>query len=547
MPVIPFTEANHFHNLVQAWQRTYARCQQITELPPSIVPTNTSNRSSGDALAAWLRYHDSAVSHRFRDGEWLWYAVLERARVETLATQQLPGMARNLGKLHLTQPCEAKFVRVYHLARQVLSAQSNIDLTNIQRPTQITVQGSSTWLRWLQYLKGFHKKYDTHDHLSDEDITTLLQPAIAELQDCERFADVIQDLVGRLNAESDGTSSDLITQHDFTKTSDELDEHPEAEQTLLIQQDKLTIEAEREGVYKVFSRQWDECLPAHKLSNAEDIALLHSLNQTTQHPQLRRLAHQLQRRLLSSRLRHWSFDQEQGVLDNRKLARLVISESSHNIFRQEYKADVPEACVIFLVDQSGSMRGERQRLATLAIDLAVHTLETCRINTEVLGFTTRFFEDNPINKAWVQRGCPSNPGRLNGLRHIIYKQANQPWRQARRDLGLMLRKGFGCENIDGEALNWATSRLLMRPEPRKILVVLSDGIPYDEATVCANGRGFLESHLHAAIQSIQKMSIHLAAIGTGTNVGRFYTNALTLQEYDEIAEVLFEHLADLLT
>lgn len=208
---------------------------------------------------------------------------------------------------------------------------------------------------------------------------------------------------------------------------------------------------------------------------------------------------------------------------------------------------MPDACVTLLVDQSGSMRGERQRMAALAIDLAVHSLEVCRVRCEVLGFTTRFGADNPVAQAWRKAGSPSAPGRLNALRHVVFKTPSQPWRRARPQLGLLLREAFGFENVDGEALHWAARRLAHRPEPRKILVVLSDGAPYDAATAQANGREYLEHHLRAVIAELESSPIHLVAIGTGQEVGRYYRQAVTVRRPEAVAEVLFDRLGDLLT
>jgi cobaltochelatase CobT len=261
----------------------------------------------------------------------------------------------------------------------------------------------------------------------------------------------------------------------------------------------------------------------------------------------RRLAHRLQRRLQAARLRRWSFEQHDGLLDSRRLARLLIPAADPAVFRRESEIPMPEACVVLLVDQSSSMRGAPRQIALLAVDLAVRALELFQVRCELLGYTTRFGADNPLTRDWATAGKPQAPGRLNAVRHIIYKTADQRWRRARRHVGLMLAAGFGRENIDGEALIWAASRLRMRPEPNKVLVVLSDGVPYDAATVAANGRLFLHDHLRAAIARIESGPIQLAAIGAGQHVGRYYRNALTLRDAREVAPVLLAHLGDVLT
>jgi len=186
-------------------------------------------------------------------------------------------------------------------------------------------------------------------------------------------------------------------------------------------------------------------------------------------------------------------------------------------------------------------------MAALAIDLAVHSLESCNIRCEVLGFTTRFGDDNPIAAHWHRQGAGGEPGRLNALRHVVYKRAEQPWRQARGQLGLMLREDFGHENIDGEALHWAARRLLRRREPRKLLIVLSDGAPFDSATAAANGRGYLEHHLRQVIAGIEASPVQLLAIGTGQDVSRFYRHACIVRQPAQVPDVLFERLGELLT
>jgi len=297
--------------------------------------------------------------------------------------------------------------------------------------------------------------------------------------------------------------------------------------------------------YAIFTRRWDQVLDAAQLYQPGDALNLRPIPEPDQ-LQARRLALRLQRRLLAARLRRWSFDLDEGRLDSRRLSRLLSRRPPFAVFRQEDEAPLPEACVTLLVDQSGSMRGLPQRLTAQAIDLAARTLEIAGIRCEVLGFTTRFGADNPLMRAWRAAGQPPRPGRLNAPRHLIYKGADQPWRQRRLYLGLLLREGLGRENLDGEALDWAARRLLARPEPRKVLIVLCDGAPLDEATVAANGRRFLEDHLRAVIAAMESSLIHLAAIGAGGTVGRFYRQALSLYQPDQVADMLFQHLGDLL-
>jgi cobaltochelatase CobT len=535
-----------------AWCRAYGRGRLLGRSDELSAPLVATNRAEGDALAAWQHWHGAAVDAYFIDREWPWYRLLEQARVETLASRDLPGMARNLGHPEVLSPADPTMSRLYQAARRIFAGQADT-VASILTPTEQTqaLTGprlSLFGLRWpWQKVRASLKV--TPAPPSDADIAKALIAARNLLADGPAFAEALRPLVKAL--------SDLgvrIAPRSPTQPDDAV-----ADADILSTEERPSAAIERPGGlirdftrtdafpgYTVFSRAWDEEHPAAHWYRPNDAAALQGLD-TLDRQQVRRLAHRLQRRLLAARLRHWSFDQDEGRLDSRRLARLAGTRSNQRIFRIEQEAPVPEACVTLLVDQSGSMRGLRQRMAALAIDLAVHTLELCQVRCEVLGYTTRFGANNPVSQSWRKLGDRSPPGRLNALRHILYKSAEQPWRRARPQLGLLMRAGFGYENIDGEALDWGARRLLRQPQTRKVLVVLSDGSPYDEATASANGRQYLEDHLRTVIAGIESSPIQLVAIGTGQEVGRFYRKAVTVRRSEAVAEVLFEHLGDLLT
>ncbi|WP_081645757.1 cobaltochelatase CobT-related protein [Litchfieldella anticariensis] len=549
-------EPPRVEGLMEAWCRTYGQDRPLTCFPGPIAPFSVRSRKESDAQAAWQRWHDPREDLRFTDIEWSWYAVLERARVETMASEHLPGMARNLGHLKALSPVDPGMARLYLAARRIFDGQADIG-------TAILVREEEPKRRMLPRpsLKGWRLSWQSapvtreamSKPLTDADVIEGLGAARRVLTDGGRFAEVLHPLIQALvdfhghgsqdNPAPNSAPSD-DTMLDADSSSDA--EHPDAdlERSGGQRQDPVFTKAFPD--YIVFTRDWDEEHLATRWYHPDDAAALKALN-TLDRQRVRQLAHRLQRRLLAARLRHWTFDQEEGVLDSRRLARLVGTKPSHRVFRLENEAPVPEACVTLLVDQSGSMRGVRRHMAALAIDLAVHTLEVCQVRCEVLGYTTRFSADNPVSQRWRKTGCHGSPGRLNALRHILYKTAEQPWRRARPLLGLLLREGFGHENIDGEALHWAARRLMYRPQMRKVLVVLSDGAPHDEDTVRANGREFLDNHLRAVIAEIESSPIHLVAIGTGQDVGRFYRHAVTVRRPEAVAEVLFERLGDLLT
>ena len=259
-----------------------------------------------------------------------------------------------------------------------------------------------------------------------------------------------------------------------------------------------------------------------------------------------RLANRLQRRLLAQQNRAWEFDLEEGLLDPARLTRIIIDPMHPLSFKREKDTDFRDTVVTLLLDNSGSMRGRPITVAATCADILARTLERCGVKVEILGFTTRAWKGGQSREAWLAHGKPANPGRLNDLRHIIYKSADAPWRRARKNLGLMMREGLLKENIDGEALDWAHKRLLARPETRKILMMISDGAPVDDSTLSVNPGNYLERHLRRVIEEIETRSpVELIAIGIGHDVTRYYRRAVTIVDAEELGGVMTEKLAEL--
>ncbi len=259
-----------------------------------------------------------------------------------------------------------------------------------------------------------------------------------------------------------------------------------------------------------------------------------------------RLANRLQRKLLAQQNRSWSFDLEEGLLDTARLTRVVTDPMQPLAFKQESDINFRDTVVTLLLDNSGSMRGRPITVAATCADILARTLERCGVKVEILGFTTRAWKGGQSREAWLGGGKPAHPGRLNDLRHIIYKAADHPWRRARRNLGLMMREGLLKENIDGEALDWAHRRLLARPEQRKILMMISDGAPVDDCTLSVNPGNYLEKHLRWVIEDIETRSpVELIAIGIGHDVTRYYRRAVTIVDAEELAGAMTNQLADL--
>ncbi|WP_232491967.1 cobaltochelatase subunit CobT [Novosphingobium kaempferiae] len=301
--------------------------------------------------------------------------------------------------------------------------------------------------------------------------------------------------------------------------------------------------------YKVFTEAFDEVVGASDLCDEEELTRLRAyLDAQLKGLQgvVTRLANRLQRRLMAQQNRSWDFDQEEGLLDAARLARVVVSPGQSLSYKIERDVEFKDTVVTLLLDNSGSMRGRPISIAAISADVLARTLERCGVKVEILGFTTRAWKGGQSREAWLANGKPQHPGRLNDLRHIVYKKADEPWRRAKKNLGLMMREGLLKENIDGEALLWAHNRMLARQEDRRILMVISDGAPVDDSTLSVNSAGYLEAHLRRVIEWIESKSpIQLVAIGIGHDVTRYYRRAVTIMDAEQLGGTMIEQLAGL--
>ena len=301
--------------------------------------------------------------------------------------------------------------------------------------------------------------------------------------------------------------------------------------------------------YKPFTTRFDEVIAATELCDEDELDRLRAyLDQQLVHLQsvVTKLANRLQRRLMAQQSRSWDFDQEEGMLDAARLARVIVNPMLSLSYKIERDTEFKDTVVTILIDNSGSMRGRPIGIAAISADILARTLERVGVKTEILGFTTRAWKGGQSREAWLAAGRPPQPGRLNDVRHIIYKQADEPWRRAKRSLGLMMREGLLKENIDGEALLWAHARLIARQEDRKILMVISDGAPVDDSTLSVNSGTYLERHLRQVIGWIEGRSpVELVAIGIGHDVTRYYQRAVTIMDVDQLAGTMIEQLAGL--
>ena len=303
--------------------------------------------------------------------------------------------------------------------------------------------------------------------------------------------------------------------------------------------------------YKAATSQYDEIIEAQKLCDLEElIALRKQLDDKCDiyQKQISRLANKLYRKLQSKQNRSWSFDLDEGILDTSKLTRVITNSNSSLSYKKEKEIKFEDTTVTLLIDNSGSMRGKQIMIAALTTDMIAATLEKCKIKVEILGFTTKAWKGGKTREHWLKNGKEKNPGRLNDLRHIIYKSADQNSKKSKINLGLMLKEGLLKENIDGEALLWASSRISKRPETRKILIVISDGAPVDDSTLSVNSSNYLEKHLKSTILSIEERSnIELLAIGIGHNVGQYYSKAITIHDVEELGGIMFDKIETLFT
>ncbi|HST92351.1 MAG TPA: cobaltochelatase subunit CobT, partial [Brevundimonas sp.] len=330
---------------------------------------------------------------------------------------------------------------------------------------------------------------------------------------------------------------------------DASDEGPEINEGALPNRQEVADDGRAIDAYRVFTTAYDEVIDAADLCDPNELERLRSLldqQLTALSSVVARLANKLQRRLMAQQNRSWHFDLEEGVLDTARLTRIITDPTSPLSFKAESESPFRDTVVTLLLDNSGSMRGRPIMVAAVCADILARTLERCGVKVEILGFTTRAWKGGQAREAWITAGKPQNPGRLNDLRHIVYKAADAPWRRAKKNLGLMMREGLLKENIDGEALTWAHERLLGRTEARRILMVISDGSPVDDSTQSANAALYLDKHLRQIIAEIETRSpVELMAIGIGHDVTRWYRRAVTIVDVEQLAGAMVENLAAL--
>ncbi|HRJ65273.1 MAG TPA: cobaltochelatase subunit CobT, partial [Brevundimonas sp.] len=406
-------------------------------------------------------------------------------------------------------------------------------------------------LRALDLDPGDGRGDDTSDEQGEDDADPQ-SPDAADEQDEEDDAGggEGQTMDGSADDQSQGDERDARPDGSAGDPDGEAsDDGPDVNEGALPNRQQTADDGRTIDAYRVFTTAYDEVVDAADLCDPNELERLRALldqQLTALSSVVARLANKLQRRLMAQQNRSWHFDLEEGVLDTARLTRIITDPTSPLSFKAESESPFRDTVVTLLLDNSGSMRGRPIMVAAVCADILARTLERCGVKVEILGFTTRAWKGGQAREAWISAGKPANPGRLNDLRHIIYKSADSPWRRAKKSLGLMMREGLLKENIDGEALTWAHDRLLGRTEARRILMVISDGSPVDDSTQSANAALYLDKHLRQVIAEIETRSpVELIAIGIGHDVTRWYRRAVTIVDVEQLAGAMIEKLAEL--
>ncbi len=501
-------------------------------------------RGFADGYALRMKHHSDTVHAAARPVEPLAAAAfdaMERARVEALGARNMAGMRANLRASLAMRMRSDPISRAQDRGEVPISSALELmlreALTGEQAP-QGTETGLSLVREWISQDAG-------------ADLTALAmliddQAAFAETARLAlRHLDLMQADDPLEEGAEDGGEDD---QTEAEESQEEQESEDGGTGMLPVRPNRLPTDVP-DFNYVRFTEKHDEIIAATELCDEEELTRLRAyLDQQMTHLQgaVTKLANRLQRRLMAQQNRAWDFDQEEGQLDASRLARVVVSPGHSLSYKIERDTDFRDTVVTLLLDNSGSMRGRPISIAAISADILARTLERCGVKTEILGFTTRTWKGGQSREDWLAAGRPPHPGRLNDLRHIIYKPADEPYRRARKSLGLMMREGLLKENIDGEALMWAHTRIVNRPEERRILMVISDGAPVDDSTLSVNHGAYLDQHLRQVIDWIEKKSpVELCAIGIGHDVTRYYSRAVTIMDAEQLGGTMVEQLAGL--
>ncbi|MBU2962423.1 cobaltochelatase subunit CobT [Citreicella sp. C3M06] len=545
-------------------------------------------RGTADALALYRRYHDTGTHARYAppgDMARELYEAMETARCEAMGARDMPGTAGNIdakigneaarrGYGQITQAAEAPLpvaagylirhlatgrdlpkdaAHVMELWRGFIEDQAGGTLEGLED----TLANQASFAKFARRMitdLGYGDQLGEDPDSLDEDDSDEAEPEGAEEDQPDSSGDDADD---QDEAEASPEQSQDQTQDasQAQVSTDDLADQEMGEETEMPEGDAPMEPpapapvSEADPEYKVYDGAHDEEIPAEELADPQELERLRAYLDQQLEPlkgAVSRLANKLQRRLQAQQNRSWEFDLEEGILDAGRLARVVANPTTPLSFKIEKDTEFRDTVVTLLLDNSGSMRGRPISIAAICADVLARTLERCSVKVEILGFTTRAWKGGTAREKWLNEGREQQPGRLNDLRHIIYKRADAPWRRVRDNLGLMMKEGLLKENIDGEALEWAHRRMISRPEARKILMVISDGAPVDDSTLSVNPANYLEKHLRDVIAMVERRKqVELLAIGIGHDVTRYYNRAVTITDVEQLAGAMTEQLAAL--
>jgi cobaltochelatase CobT len=544
-------------------------------------------RGTADAFALRHKFHDAKVSARYMpQGQMAQdlYAAMEHARVEAVGARHMPGTAGNIDAKIGNEAIRKGYDQIHDAAEAPLATAAGYLIRHLATGRDLPKGAANVMDLWRGFIE--ENAGGTLEGLQDtlEDQAAFAKFARQIISDMG-FGDQLGDDPDDIGDEEDEANSGDEDENEPDSTGqddgDEDETEGTPEQSQEEQQDaaeaqvstddsadsEMAEEADMpEGEapmeppapqpisdadpnYIVYSTDHDEEIGAEDLAEPAELERLRAYLDQQLEPlkgAVSRLANKLQRRLQAQQNRSWSFDQEEGILDAGRLARVVANPTTPLSFKVEQDTEFRDTCVTLLLDNSGSMRGRPISIAAICADVLARTLERCQVKVEILGFTTKAWKGGLSREEWLAEGRPQQPGRLNDLRHIIYKRADAPWRRSRDNLGLMMKEGLLKENIDGEALEWAHRRMVSRPEARKVLMVISDGAPVDDSTLSVNPANYLEKHLRDVIAMVEKRkAVELIAIGIGHDVTRYYDKAVTITDVEQLAGAMTEQLAGL--
>ncbi|MFQ5439123.1 MAG: cobaltochelatase subunit CobT [Paracoccaceae bacterium] len=543
-------------------------------------------RGTADAYALNLRYHDPATHAKYvPEGQMAreLFGAMETARCEAIGARAMPGTAGNIDARIGVEADRLGFGEIGDSAQAPMAAAAGYLVRHLATGRDLPHGARNVMNLWRDFMEA-----QAGAHLGDIGACLDDQPAFSRLareiisdfgygdqlgEDPDRDDSADDDASendpeeedqgegGQDEDQSDQSEDDADDQQspaDDTETQvalddmDDMDMSDEAEMAdgePPLEPPAPPPHSEADPNYTVFATDFDEEIKAEELAEPAELERLRAYLDQQLEPlkgAVSRLANKLQRRLQAQQNRSWEFDLEEGILDAGRLARIVANPTTPLSFKQEKDMDFRDTVVTLLLDNSGSMRGRPISIAAICADVLARTLERCQVKVEILGFTTRAWKGGQAREKWLTSGRPQTPGRLNDLRHIIYKSADAPWRRTRPNLGLMMKEGLLKENIDGEALEWAHRRMCARPEARRILMVISDGAPVDDSTLSVNSASYLEKHLRDVIAMVEKRHlVELIAVGIGHDVTRYYQRAVTITDVEQLAGAMTEQLASL--